>query len=350
MLKFSGKVQFPKDELDHDSIVEWWYINGMLKTKKGQSFSFMNCLFKVDNKRSKIPLLSNLPVKTVYFFHSIIANLNTGEKEVKIAPYCLLSRDSFTKDLLYINFLTETKPILLNGYVNYLLEENKLFEYRLKTEDLDLNLIYNKLPMLEGGDGYLKMHEKSTYYYSLTDLSANGKIVFKNKKYDVSGKAWMDHQWADTTYNQDRWNWFSIQLSNGIDLMCFEYISQGKSVHHATLIYPDGLQKHTNEVEVKAGKHTWKSRRSGNVYNLDWKIKIPKENIELNVKAILSDQEVGFNAVNYWEGAINVKGLMSGTKILGQGFMELVGEYSPWGSLAFIKNTAWEVFGNTNKI
>ncbi|MFA5770967.1 MAG: lipocalin family protein [Patescibacteria group bacterium] len=349
MLKFNGSVQFPKDELAHKNIVEWWYINGFLNGQKGERFSFMNCLFKVDNQRSKVPLLSRLPVKTVYFFHSIIANLDTGEKETFVAPYCVVSRDSFTKDLLYINFLTESKPILFGGYVNHLLEEYELFNYHLKTEFLDLNLIYNKTPLLEGGDGYLKFHDKSTYYYSLTDLSLQGTLKFKNKSYQVSGKAWMDHQWADTVYNHDRWNWFSIQLNNGLDLMCFEYISAGKSVCHTSLIFSDGLQKHTNKIEIVSEKRKWKSRRSGNIYNLDWKIKIPEENIELMVKAILPDQEVGFNSINYWEGATNISGKIGGEVVRGDGFMELVGEYSPWGSLAFIKNTAWEAFGNSNK-
>ncbi len=345
MLKYNGPVQFPKDELAHKNIVEWWYVNGFLNGKKGERFSFMNCLFKVDNKRSKVPLLSRLPVKTVYFFHSIISNLDTGEKETFVAPYCIVSRDSFTKDLLYINFLTETKPILLGGYVNCLLEEYEIFKYKLKTESLDLNLFYNKPPMLEGGKGYLKMYNKSTYYYSLTDLSVQGILNFKHKSYQVVGKAWMDHQWADTTYSKDRWNWFSIQLNNGLDLMCFEYIEDGKSVYHTTFIYPDGLQKHTDKIEIISEKRKWKSHRSGNLYHLDWKIIIPDEDIELSVKAVLTDQEVGFNAINYWEGATKIEGKIGKEMVSGNGFMELVGEYSPWGSLAFIKNTAWEVFG-----
>ncbi|MFA6423951.1 MAG: lipocalin family protein [Candidatus Magasanikbacteria bacterium] len=344
MLKFTGTVQFPKDELAHKNIVEWWYVNGFLNGQKGERFSFMNCLFKVDNKRSKLPLLSRLPVKTVYFFHSIISNLDTGEKETFVAPYCIISRDSFTKELLNINFLVESKPILFGGYVNYLLEEYALFKYNLKTEALNLNLVYNKPPLLEGGKGYLKLHDKSTYYYSLTDLTAQGTLKFKDKLYQVTGKAWMDHQWADTTYNQDRWNWFSIQLDSGLDLMCFEYISGVKSVYHTTLIYPDGKQKYTDKIEIKAEKRKWKSRRSGNSYFLDWKIKIPEENIDLTVKAILSDQEVGFNAINYWEGATKIEGKVGTHSVSGNGFMELVGEYSPWGSLAFIKNTAWEAF------
>lgn len=349
MLRFNSPVKFPKDESAHNNVVEWWYLNGLLEGTKGERFSFMNCLFKIDNKRSKVPLLQDLPIKTVYFFHSIIANLKTGEKETFVAPYCIISRDSFTKEMLYINFLTESKPILLGGYVNYSLEEYDLFKYRLKTEQLDLDLVSVKKPLLEGGKGFLKMHDKSTYYYSLTDLSIQGNLKFKNKNYKVGGKAWMDHQWADTTYCKDRWNWFSIQLDNGIDIMCFEYIIAEKSVYHTTMIFPDGSQKHTENIEIISGKSHWKSRRSGNTYNLDWTIKIPEQNIELTVKSVLPDQEVSFNAINYWEGATSVVGIVGSKKVSGNGFMELVGDYSPWGSLAFIKNTALEVYGMITK-
>lgn len=349
MMKFSGTVKFPIDELSHNNVVEWWYLNGLLEGSKGEKFSFMNCLFKIDNKRSKVPLLQGLPVKTVYFFHSIIANLKTGEKETFVAPYCIISRDSFTKEMLYINFLTESKPILLGGYVNYLLEEYDLFKYHLKTESLDLDLSSAKVPLLEGGKGFLKMHDKSTYYYSLTDLGVQGKLNFKNKIYEVHGKAWMDHQWADTTYCKDRWHWFSIQLDNGLDIMCFEYIVDKASVYHTTMVFPDGSQKHSDNIKIDSEKRSWKSRRSGNSYKLDWVIKIPEENIELVVKAILPDQEVSFNAINYWEGAISVEGKIGTKKVLGSGFMELVGKYSPWGSLAFIKNKALDVLGNIKK-
>ena len=51
------KIKFPEDELAHDNIIEWWYFNGNLKDKKGNEYAFMDCLFKADINRVKIPFL-----------------------------------------------------------------------------------------------------------------------------------------------------------------------------------------------------------------------------------------------------------------------------------------------------
>ena len=49
---------------------------------------------------------------------------------------------------------------------------------------------------------------------------------------------------------------------------------------------------------------TWKSDRTGAIYPLDWKIRIPSLN--LAVKPILKDQELALPPLVYWEGAVNV--------------------------------------------
>ena len=61
-------IKFPGDESVHDYIVEWWYFNGHLKDEQDNEYSFMDCLFKVDIKKVKIPFLSNIPLKDIIFF------------------------------------------------------------------------------------------------------------------------------------------------------------------------------------------------------------------------------------------------------------------------------------------
>lgn len=60
-------INFTGDESHHDCIIEWWYFNGHLKDKIGNEYSFMNCLFKIDVKKVKIPFLSKIPLKTSFF-------------------------------------------------------------------------------------------------------------------------------------------------------------------------------------------------------------------------------------------------------------------------------------------
>src|ERR1035437_6928793 len=95
-------IRFPEDESAHDYIVEWWYFNGHLIDKDDNEYSFMDCLFKVDVKKVKIPFLSKVPLKTSYFSHSLLSDLNNKKFTHRIAPFSLISEDSFSKPSLYI--------------------------------------------------------------------------------------------------------------------------------------------------------------------------------------------------------------------------------------------------------
>ena len=67
---------------------------------------------------------------------------------------------------------------------------------------------------------------------------------------------------------------------------------------------------------------TWTSPRSGAVYPARWRLTVPSESIELEVRPVLADQELDL-AFRYWEGAVDVTGTAAG-----RGYVELTG-YGP---------------------
>ena len=152
-------IKFPKDESAHDNIIEWWYFNGHLKDSKGNRYSFMNCLFKADVKKVKIPFLKKAPFKIIYFSHSIFLDIKARRSYPKIDYVSIVSGDSFSKPLLFINY---TDSLIFKGYINKAIEETKKFSYHIKTDNLDLNLTSVKKPLLEGGTGCIKFGSKST--------------------------------------------------------------------------------------------------------------------------------------------------------------------------------------------
>jgi len=99
-------------------------------------------------------------------------------------------------------FIKYANPGIKAGRVECLIKKINETEYILKNEDINLSLNSAKKPLLVGGNGYLDLHSKTTYYYSLTNLKTEGKIKINNKWIKVRGKSWMDHQWADTTYSR----------------------------------------------------------------------------------------------------------------------------------------------------
>ena len=161
-------IRFPEDESAHDYIIEWWYFNGHLQDENHNEYSFMDCLFKVDVKKVQIPFLSKVPLKTSYFSHSLLSDLNHKKFNHKIAPFSLISEDSFSKPQLYINYIN---PTAKNSYTNCVIQKFEESIYFLKNEDIDLKLTSTKKPLLEGGKGYLDLQSKTTYYYMFFNIS-----------------------------------------------------------------------------------------------------------------------------------------------------------------------------------
>ncbi len=337
-------IKFPKDESAHDNIIEWWYFNGHLKDSKGNRYPFMNCLFKADVKKVNIPFLKKAPFKIIYFSHSILSDIKAKRSYPKIDYVSIVSGDSFSKPLLFINYIDS---LIFKGYINKVIEETKKFNYHIKTDNLDLNLTSVKKPLLEGGTGYIKFGSKSTYYYSLTNLKTKGTIKINGKLIKVKGKSWMDHQWANAGYSKDRWTWFSIQLDNNLEIVCLESGNGKNKTYLATVSYPNNKQVSTDDIQLTPTGIVWQSPTTKAEYPLSWKIEIPSQNINLEVKPLLKKQEMLFGTINYWEGPLTVKGTVSKKKVRGAGFLELVGYPMEISNINFYKKEVEKVIGKS---
>jgi predicted secreted hydrolase len=295
----------------------------------------MNCFFKTDIKKVKIPFLSKLPLKILYFSHSIISDIKEKKSYPLINFISIISRDSFSKPLLFINYIN---PTVEKNYINCVIEETKKFVYRLKNENVDLELTSIKKPLLEGGNGYINLNHKKTYYYSLTNLKTKGKIKIKNKWIDINGKSWMDRQWANESFSEDKWVWFSIQLNNKTEMVCFIYGDKEIKTYLASISYPDNKQEHFKEFEIIPLGMEWTSPKTKAVYPLKWRIKAPSRDIDLEVVPLIKEQEMLFGSINYWEGPIKINGLFNHKKVKGVGFMELVGCPSEYNNVKYAKD------------
>lgn len=336
-------IEFPKDELAHDNIIEWWYFNGLLQGPNGHEYAFMNCLFRADVKKVKIPFLTKAPVKILYFNHAQISDLSGGRWYPAINFLSLVSPDSFSGPLLFINYANLN---LLSGFGNSLIEETEPFVYRLKNENLDLKLVSLKKPLLQGGQGFLEFKNKKAYYYSLTHLKTQGRIKVKDKWVEVTGKSWMDHQWANSVYSRkDKWTWFSLQLDNDVEMICFEYESRGIKNYLAGISRADGRPEHVREVKLAPLGLSWISPKTKAAYPLAWNIKIAAKGIDLTVEPRLKEQEMIFGSINYWEGPFKVSGRFGGQKVSGRGFMELVGYPSKYTNAKYIRDELGKTMG-----
>lgn len=308
---------FPKDESCHNAVIEWWYFNGHLKTELGKEFVFMHCLFKADPKKVALPFVKELPVHDFYFAHSLISDIDKKTFKPSVFLYPELDKDSFKRERLFIR-----------AGEDFIFENTKDKEYHFKNSDLDLTLISKKDPLLVDGKGWIDLGNKDTYYFSLSNLKASGKINppgGENGPETVSGKVWMDRQWSNGGYHpEDKWTWFSIQLENGLDVLCFEYGDKEKT-KSATICLPNGKQVATRNISFKPLGKTWKSPETEAVYELEWLIEIPEINLKIKTIPQNLNQEIIFGNINYWEGGLSIEARLNDKNIKGIGFLEIVG-------------------------
>src|SRR3989338_1356014 len=289
-------IKLPEDNLPHKSIIEWWYLNGHLKDERGQSYAFMDCLFKADIRKVNIPFLNKLSFKEgfftwpyIYFAHCIISDIGQQKNYQDIQPFSLLSADSFTYPLLFASYNN-----LKNPRTAYTIAETTPGQFHLKTKNLDLQLTTKKPPLLEGGKGWVDMGKHQTYYYSLTDLEAQGSLLINKEYFQVTGRAWFDHQWADVPYDKNQWNWFSLQLDNGSDLMCVQYGAGQNKKYLVDLIDKNNQSRHYQKLILVPDSDVWTSSKTNAKYPLAWQIEIPEEKIKLKVSAMVPNQEIIF--------------------------------------------------------
>jgi len=331
------QIILPKDNGSHDFIIEWWYFNGHLKDKHGKEYSFMDCFFKVNASKVNIPhILPHLIEdhfkngEYIHFAHSVISDISNKKSYKEIQDLSLVSQDSFTKELLYINY--KNGNFLENSLQSQIIETSPN-NFNLKTKNLNLDLVSKKNPLLEGGHGYVGTPEAGSYYYSLTDMRVTGKITIEGKEIEVEGKAWMDHQWANAVYKKDKWTWFSFHLENGTEIMCVEYATGIGMDILINTIDKEGNQSQYKKADIKPGKKIWKSHKTKAEYPLSWEIEIPEAQIIIKTSSKISDQEMIFGQINYWEGPMKVTAKINGEHSKGKGFMELVGYPSDYNYL-----------------
>jgi len=201
---YTNKISFPKDHLFHSNFKrEWWYINLLIRTddKEIRDTGYVISLGMADNTyallTSKYDDYSKKFSENTYSPGKISSTL--GKSNLFTISYSQDNGPTFT--------LKELTP-LPNGAKRYSLKGNSP-----QTGTLNLTLTektvsskgYNT-PLLWGCDGNISVFKPNdTYYYSIPDLDITGTVKDSNgsiKKVKV-GKAWMDHQWFNSSPNED---------------------------------------------------------------------------------------------------------------------------------------------------
>ena len=301
--KAGSHIQLPKDDGSHNASMEWWYYNGHLKTASGKKYSFHYTVF----------LTSGLTPHNVSHVSLADHQLQTNYTAQKRTAGG--GSDSGSQN----SFLFNHSGWLMSG-------ANGTDQLKVNSDqfDFDLKLQASRPPIFHGNNGIINMKNAGdSYYYSRSRLDISGTIKIHDNTETVTGTAWFDHQWGDFRTTSVTWNWFSLMLDDGTDIMIYQfYDNAGKQLMNTGTLTKDGL----TEVLPDSGIHltpleTWISKISGLAYPVQWKLELPTTNINLTTKAIVNNSEFDARLTTYniyWEGAVEVKGSQSG-----KGFVEM---------------------------
>lgn len=324
-----GRVlHFPRDHGKHPSFqTEWWYFTGNLDSQHGK-WGFQLTFFRRAMVKDPPKRKSAWTVRDLYPAHFALADITKGT----FYHAELLAREG--------PGLAQAESQGLGVHVRDWSVRRQGNEIRIKARQdgyaLDLRLKPLKPVVLHGDSGYSRKGDsesQASYYYSYTRLEAVGTITYAGTSHQVKGLAWMDHEFGSSILLDDQagWDWFSLQLDDGSDLMVFHLRKRDGSVERpfGTFVPATGQAVDLGGRRIAiTSTGTWTSPRTKAVYPSGWNVEIPSQNIKLEVRPLLEDQEFfaqRSTGIVYWEGAVTVKGLRKGRAVRGRGYVELTG-------------------------
>jgi predicted secreted hydrolase len=213
--------------------------------------------------------------------------------------------------------------------------KGKSVRLRAKNDSAEIDLILTpkKPTVLHGDNGLSKKSAEpgnASYYYSESRIHTRGTVTVRGETFEVAGSSWLDREWSTSALSQEQtgWDWFSLQLSGNREVMLYQIRLKNGGIDpysSGSLIESDGAVHHldVDDFSIKV-LDTWKSSKSGAIYPSKWRIKIPRDNIDLTVTPHQPNQEL-LLTFTYWEGAVRVEG----EDISGNGYVELTGYANP---------------------
>lgn len=339
--------EFPEDHGPHPGYrTEWWYYTGNLTSKDGRKFGYQFTIFRnqlsppdtIDEERK-----SAWATDQLYMGHFAVSDLDeevhySEERQARGAQEMAGA---------------ESPPfrVWLEGWTAHYEAENKndrkspkiegagkgstpmRLQAQMEEAGIDLLLDPVKPIVKQGNEGYdQKGPEKgdASYYLSFTRMETEGTINMHGKEFEVEGLSWMDHEWSTSALTGDQvgWDWFSVQLSDGYDLMLYQIREEGGRASPymtGTLVNPEGeVQRFDKgDAEITARDH-WVSPKSGGEYPVKWGVEIPEAELSLDLEVYFEDQEMDASVL-YYEGAIKASGTHKNNDIGGRGYVEMTG-------------------------
>lgn len=331
---------FPRDHGAHPAYrTEWWYFTGNLRDAAGGRYGYQLTFFRQGIRTEASPPDNPWSVRDVYLAHLALTEGETGrfrfaERAGRAGPG-LAGASQETLDV----WLRDWSARLEDGAIR--------LRARAAQWSLDLDLRPRKPVVLHGEGGLSRKGPapgQASYYASITDLATSGMLVREEggegSPVPVAGTSWFDQEFGSNQLaaDQEGWDWFSLHLSDGRDLMAYLLRRKDGTLEPAssgTLVEADGRATHLPLERIRVTVlERWKSPRTAAEYPARWRLEVP--GVDLEIGPLAADQELstgGSTGVVYWEGAVTGRGLSGGMPVACEGYAELTGYAGSLGGL-----------------
>ena len=308
---------FPDDHSAHPGYrIEWWYVTANLQGADGNDYGVQWTLFRTSLSTAggsgwSTPQLwmGHAAVTTATSHHVAerLARGGIGQSGVSLAPFSawidnwqLVGRSAESSDAI------SSLDMTANG---------DDFSYALK--------LSAKGPIvLQGDRGYSakSAQGQASYYYSQPFYDVAGTLNLPGGAVNVTGKAWLDHEWSSQPLAKDQtgWDWFSLHFENGAKLMGFRLRDAGTGFTAATWIGADGKPEAQKPNALKITPLET-ATISGRDIPVRWRVELPAHGVDVTTNALNPNAWMA-TQIPYWEGPVNFDGSQKG-----KGYVEMTG-------------------------
>src|SRR5260370_11007222 len=179
-------VRFPQDEAAHRDLTEWWYYTGhfsaMIPGGAIHHYGFELVFFQ--GLRSTFP--------PVYAAHFAISDITGGtfhfDQRRQTEPDAVLPNGTSSSG---INVAINDWSVKGVNGLDHLAASMPGYTLRVDLQGLKPATLHNGNGIITFGIGGF------SYYYSRTRMALTGTLVNHGQSLNITGVAWMDHQWAN---------------------------------------------------------------------------------------------------------------------------------------------------------
>jgi predicted secreted hydrolase len=323
MVQSGRELRFPDDHGSHPAYrTEWWYLTGWIRDGEGKEYGVQITFFR-NRPRVAEDNPSAFAPKQLLFAHAALASPGHGrlrhDQRAARTGFGLVQAAQGDTDVRIGDWSLQ--------------RTDGDFVARIAAREFRLELRFRPTQplLLQGDGGYSRkgaQARQASYYYSLPHLAVSGSISVDGATRQVSGTAWMDHEWSSEILAPEAsgWDWVGVNLKDGAALMAFRIRDQ----QGGTLWAGGALRSRNGETRILApgevhfeARRRWRSPRSGATYPVAMRLRAG--DLVLDLEPLMDDQELDARRSTgtiYWEGA--VRAVRDGAE-LGRGYLELTG-------------------------